>query len=129
MPLMDLFWTMLWIFLFIMWIWILIALFSDIFRRHDIGGWGKAGWVIFLLIVPFLAALIYLIAEGKGMAERQVQDAKEMKQAQDEYIRSVAGGGSGGTSAADELSKLSALHDAGKLTDDEFAAQKAKLLA
>jgi Short C-terminal domain/Phospholipase_D-nuclease N-terminal len=128
MPLLDLFWTMLWFFLFILWIWLLISLFSDIFRRDDIGGWGKAGWVFFLIFLPLLGALIYLIAEGKGMAERQVSDAKAMKAAQDDYIRNVAGGG-GGASAADELTKLASLRDAGTITAEEFDAQKAKLLA
>lgn len=129
MPLLDLFWTMLWFFLFILWIWLLISLFSDIFRRDDIGGWGKAGWVFFLIFLPLLGALIYLIADGKGMAERQVKDAQDMKKAQDDYIRSVAGGGGGGASTADELSKLASLRDAGTITAEEFEAQKAKLLA
>ncbi len=129
MPLLDIFWTMLWLFLFILWIWLLISLFSDIFRRDDLSGWGKAGWTIFLIILPLLGALIYLIANGGGMAERQVKDAQAMQKAQEDYIRNVAGGGGGGSSTADQLEKLSALHDAGKLTDDEFAAQKAKLLA
>ena len=128
MPLLDLFWTMLWLFLFIMWIWLLISLFSDILRREDMSGWGKAAWVLFLIVLPLLGALIYLIANGGGMAERQVNDAKAMKAAQDEYIRSVASGG-GGASAADELEKLAKLKASGALTEEEFSAQKAKLLA
>lgn len=128
MPLLDLFWTMLWFFLFILWIWLLISLFSDIFRRDDIGGWGKAGWVFFLIFLPLLGALIYLIADGKGMAERQVKDAQDMKKMQDDYIRNVAGSG-GGASTADELTKLASLRDAGTITTEEFEAQKAKLLA
>ncbi|MGD2060115.1 MAG: SHOCT domain-containing protein [Acidimicrobiia bacterium] len=127
MPLLDLFWTMLWLFLFFLWIWLLITLFADIFRRDDMSGWGKAAWVFFLIVLPLLGALIYLIANGEGMAQRQVKDATAMQQAQEDYIRSVAGGG--GASTASELEKLAALHDAGKLTDDEFAAQKAKLLS
>jgi hypothetical protein len=118
---------MLWLFLFFLWIWLLISLFGDIFRRDDLSGWGKAGWVFFLIVLPLLGALVYLIANGDGMAQRQVKDAKAMQAAQEDYIRSVAGGG--GASAADQLEKLAALHDAGKLTDDEFASQKAKLLA
>jgi hypothetical protein len=128
MPLLDLFWTMLWLFLFIMWIWLLIALFSDIFRRDDMSGVGKAAWILFLIVLPLLGALIYLIANGDGMAERQINDAKAMKAAQDEYIRSVAVGG-GGASAADELEKLAKLKASGALTEEEFSAQKAKLLA
>ena len=126
MPLLDLFWTMLWLFLFFLWIWLLIALFSDIFRRDDISGWGKAAWVFFLIVLPLIGALVYLIANGDGMAERQVKDVKAAQQAQEEYIRSVAGSG-GGT--ADELEKLAKLHEAGKLTDEEFQTQKSKLLA
>lgn len=128
MPLLDLFWTMLWLFLFFLWIWLLISLFADIFRRDDLSGWGKAGWVFFLIVLPLLGALVYLIANGDGMAQRQVKDAQKMQAAQEDYIRSVAGG-DGGASTADQLEKLAALHDAGKLTDDEFASQKAKLLA
>lgn len=126
MPLLDLFWTMLWFFLFFLWIWLLISLFSDIFSRDDIGGWGKAGWVALLIFLPMLGALIYIIAQGKGMAERRIKDAESMQAAQADYIRSVAG--SGGSSTADQLEKLAALHDAGKLTDAEFAAQKAALI-
>lgn len=124
MPLLDLFWTMLWLFLFIMWIWLLISIFSDIFRR-DMSGWAKAGWVFFLLVLPLLGALIYLIANGGDMQARTVRDYEAMEQAQKQYIREVAGG----TSAADELEKLARLRDAGTLTEEEFAAQKAKLLA
>ncbi|HXV70155.1 MAG TPA: SHOCT domain-containing protein [Acidimicrobiia bacterium] len=127
MPILDLFWSMLMFFLFFLWIWLLIKLFADVFRRHDIGGWGKAGWIIFLIVLPFLAALIYLIAEGKGMAERDVADYQAMQSAQEGYIRSVAG--SGGASAADEVAKLAALRDRGVLTNEEFEAQKAALLS
>jgi hypothetical protein len=127
MPLLDLFWTMLMFFLFFLWIWLLISIFADIFRRDDIGGWGKAGWVFFVIILPLLGVLIYVIADGKGMAERRAKDVVEMQAAQEDYIRSVAGSG-GGTSTADQLEKLAALHDAGKLTDQEFQSQKAALL-
>lgn len=126
MPLLDLFWAMLMFYLFFLWIWLLIKLFADIFRR-DLSGWAKAGWTIFLILVPFLAALIYLIAEGKGMAEREVRDYQAVQSAQEEYIRSVAG--SGGPSPADEVAKLAALRDRGVLTNEEFEAQKAALLS
>lgn len=126
MPLLDLFWTILWIYLFFMWIWLLIALYADIFRRDDIGGWAKAGWVFFLLALPLFGALIYLIADGDGMAQRRIRETRMMQSAQEDYIRSVAGSN---VSAADQLEKLSRLHDAGKLTDQEFQSQKAALLA
>lgn len=125
MPLLDLFWTMLIFYLFFLWIWLLIKLFADIFRR-DMSGWAKAGWTIFLIVLPFLAALIYLIAEGKGMAEREVKDYQAMQSAQEDYIRNVAG--SGGASTADEVAKLAALRDRGVLTNEEFDRQKAALL-
>ena len=124
MPLLDLFWTMLWLFLFIMWIWLLISIFSDIFRR-DMSGAAKAGWVLFLIVLPLLGALIYLIANGGDMQERSVKDYQAIEAAQKDYIRQVAGSGS----PADELEKLARLRDAGTISADEFAAQKAKILA
>lgn len=125
MPLMDLFWSMLWFFLFFIWIWLLIRIFGDIFRSDDMGGWAKAFWIIFVIVVPLLGVLVYVIARGKGMAARDVSDYKAMQAAQEDYIRSVAGSG---PSTAEQLEKLSALHDAGKLTDQEFQTQKAVLL-
>ena len=126
MPLLDLFWFMLVLFIWVMWIWLLIRLFGDIFRRDDISGWGKTGWVILMLIIPVLGALIYLIAHGGEMAERDVKQMHAMEAAQKKYIQEAAGGGA---STADELEKLAKLHQAGTLTAEEFAAQKAKLLA
>jgi hypothetical protein len=124
MPLFDLFWAMLWFFLFVVWIWLLIAIFADIFRS-DISGWGKAGWTIFVIVVPLLGVLIYLIANGDKMQERSMEQAAAKQQAQNAYIRDAAGT----ATAADQLKTLSELHDSGKLTDNEFATQKAKLLA
>lgn len=123
MELLNIFWAMLWFFMFVVWIWLLISIFADIFRS-DMSGGVKAVWVIFVIILPFLGVLVYLIANGGKMQERSVKQATDMQQAQDSYIKSVAGT----ESAADQLTKLAALHDSGKLTDDEFAAQKAKLL-
>ncbi len=124
MPLLDLFWSMLWIFLFIIWIWLLISVFIDIFRA-DISGWGKALWVIFVIVLPFLGVLVYLIVHGGDMQKRSMDRAVDQQAAQAAYIQNVAGSGS----AADELEKLKGLHDRGVLTDDEFAAQKQKVLA
>ncbi len=124
MPLFDLFWSMLWIFLFIIWIWLLISVFIDIFR-NDISGWVKALWVIFVIVLPFLGVLIYLIVHGDDMQERSMDRAKGQQAAQAAYIQDVAGSGS----TADELEKLKGLHDRGVLTDDEYAAQKQKVLA
>ncbi len=114
---------MLWFFLFIIWIWLLITIFVDIFRS-PMSGWAKAGWSIFIIILPFLGVFIYLIANGGKMQERQVDAAVAAQSAQDSYIKSVAGT----ETTADQLKTLSDLHDAGKLTDDEYNAQKAKLL-
>ena len=124
MPLLDLFWSMLWIFLFIIWIWLLISVFIDIFRA-DLSGWGKALWVIFVIVLPFLGVLVYLIVHGGDMQKRSMDRAVEQQAAQAAYVQKLAGSGS----AADELDKLKGLHDRGVLTDDEFAAQKQKVLA
>jgi len=127
MPILDLFWAMLWFFLFFVWIWLLITIFADIFRS-DMSGWAKAGWVIFVIIVPLLGVLIYLIAQGGNMQKRSVKQAQEADAATRAYIQDAAGSG-GGSSAADEVSKLAALRDAGTISDEEFAAAKAKILA
>ena len=124
MPLLDLFWAMLWFFLFFVWIWLLITIFADIFRSDQTGA-AKAGWVIFVIFLPFLGVLVYLIAQGGNMQERAIKQASDMEQAQREYIQSVSGGG---TSAAEELEILAGLHKDGVLSDEEFAAQKAKVL-
>ncbi len=125
MPLLDLFWAMLWFFLFFAWIWLLISVFGDIFRSDDMGGWGKAGWVVLVVLVPFFGVFVYLIARGGSMAERNMERAAAGAQAQQEYIRQVAST----PSTADELTKLADLHSRGLLTDEEFNAQKAALLA
>ena len=125
MPLLSLFWAMLWFFMFIIWIWLLITIFVDIFRSRDMGGFAKAMWVLFVIVLPFLGVLVYVIARGHGMQERQLKEAAEAQKMQQDYIKEVAGS----DSTADQLTKLAALHDSGKLTDQEFASQKAKLLA
>jgi ABC-type multidrug transport system fused ATPase/permease subunit len=124
-PLLGIFWTMLWFFLFFIWIWILITVFADIFRSHDIGGFMKALWVIFIVVLPFLGVLIYLIVRGKGMNERAAQRAARQEQEFRGYVQDVAG--SSGT--ADELAKLADLRTRGVLTEAEFEAQKAKILS
>ena len=126
-PLLDLFWTMLELFLFIVWIWLLIVVFTDIFRSHDLGGFAKALWVIFVIILPFLGVFVYLIARGGKMQEHAVQQAKDRDAAMRAYIQDVNASSGGGT--AEELTKLNDLKNQGVLTDAEFEAQKAKLLA
>jgi Phospholipase_D-nuclease N-terminal len=114
------------IFLFAAWLMILFVIIGDLFRDHEMSGWGKAGWTIFLIFVPFLAALIYLIARGDGMRERALANQEQAQKELDTYIRQTAG--SGGGSAADELAKLSKLHDEKKLSDEEFERAKAKVV-
>jgi Short C-terminal domain len=125
MPLLDLFWAMLWFFLFFAWVWLLISLFADIFRSEDLSGWGKAGWTIFIVILPLLGALVYLIARGKSMTERTIKQAADQEKAMRTYVQDVA---SSSSSVADEIGKLAALRDQGLLTAEEFNAQKASLL-
>ncbi len=126
-PVLDAFLTMLYFFLFIIWIWLLIMVFMDVFRSHDMGGWAKALWVIFIIILPFLGVFVYLIARGGKMHERAAQQAAQQQQAFDQYVKQTAG--TPGASTADQLSKLADLKSQGVLTDAEFDAQKAKILA
>ncbi len=113
------------VFLFAAWLMILFVIISDLFRDHQMSGWGKAAWVIFLIFVPFLAALIYLIARGDGMRERALEAQHAQQKQVDAYIRQTAGSGD---SAADELTKLAKLHDENKLSDEEFERAKAKIV-
>ncbi len=122
----EVFLSMLWFALFFIWIWLLISVFADIFRSHDMGGFAKFLWVFFVIIFPFLGVFVYLIARGHKMSEHAVQAAQAQDAAFRQYVQDAAGTSS---SAADELERLKKLHDQGVLSDDEFAAQKAKVLA
>ena len=126
-PILDAFLTMLYFFLFIIWIWLLITVFMDVFRSHDIGGLAKALWVIFIIVLPFLGVFVYLIARGGKMHERAAQEAAQQQKAFDQYVKQTAG--ASGASTADQLSKLADLKSQGVLSDAEFDAQKAKILA
>ncbi len=119
--------TMLYFFLFFIWIYILITVFVDIFRSHDLNGWTKALWCIFVIILPFLGVFIYLIARGGKMQERGVQDAAQQKEAFDTYVRQTAG--TSGGDVTSQLTELANLKAQGVLTEAEFEAQKAKVLA
>jgi hypothetical protein len=124
-PLLDIFWTIFEIFVFILWIWLLIAIFSDIFRSHDMSGWAKALWVIFVVVFPWLGVLVYLIVRGGSMHERAAAQAHREQRAFDDYVRQTAGSGS---SNVDQLAKLADLKSQGVINDEEFAKEKAELL-
>ena len=121
-PFLDVFWTMILFFAWFAWIWIAITCFMDIFRRDDIGGWGKALWVVFIILVPFLGVLVYLIAQHDGMRDRSIAQAKAQKAAFDDYVRDAAGG------PATEIAKAKELLDSGAITQADFDAIKAKAL-
>jgi hypothetical protein len=125
-PLLDVFGTMLGFFLLIIWFWLLIVVFSDIFRSHDMSGWSKALWVIFVIVLPFLGIFVYLIARGGKMQERAAAQAAQQQQAFDAYVKETAGAE---TDSTVQLAKLADLKQQGVLTDAEFETQKAKILA
>jgi hypothetical protein len=125
-PLLSLFVTMLIFFGFVIWIWLLIVVFGDIFRSHDIGGFAKALWVLLVIFLPLLGVLIYLIARGGKMQERAARGAQQQQQEFDSYVQEVAGSE---TNSADQLAKLAQLREQGVITEQEFQAQKAKALA
>ena len=123
-PLLNIFWTMFEFFLWVVWIWLLIWVFIDIFRSRDLSGWAKALWVLFVVILPFLGVLVYLIARGSNMHERAERQAAQQDQARRAYIQQAAG-----TSTADQLAKLADLRDRGVISAEEFDREKAKVLA
>ena len=124
-PLLGAFWTILEIFLWVLWIWILIYVFIDIFRSHDLSGWAKALWFIFVLFIPLIGVLVYLIARGGSMQERAQQQAQQADSEARQYIQDAAGS----PSTADQLTKLADLRDRGVITAGEFEREKAKILA
>jgi predicted PurR-regulated permease PerM len=123
-PLLDAFWTILEVFFFALWIWLVISIFVDIFRSHDLSGFAKAVWVIFIFVLPLLGVLVFLIVRDGEMHERVIRMNQAQHQAMQSYVRDLAGP----TSVADELSKLAALRDQGVLSPEEFEVQKAKIL-
>jgi len=126
-PLLNVFWTMFEFFLWIIWIWILIWIFIDIFRSHDLSGWAKALWFLFVLFIPLIGVLVYLIARGSSMQERAQQDARQQDQEFRSYVQQAAS--SSPASTADQLAKLADLRDRGVISAEEFEREKAKVLA
>ena len=122
-PFLNILWTMIIFFAWVAWIWIAITVFIDVFRRHDISGWGKAAWVVFVIVVPFLGVLVYLIAQHDGMRERSVKQVEAQQAAFDQYVRETAGG------SAAEIAKAKELLDKGAISQTEFDQIKQRALA
>jgi len=121
----ETFLSMLWFFLFILWIWLLITIFGDLFRSDDLSGWGKAGWAVFLIVLPYLGVFVYLVARGHQMTARASGEAEARDQAMRSYVRDAAGT----PSAAEEIERLAALQQSGQLSSEEFERAKSKVLA
>jgi len=124
-PFLSVMWTLLVIFAWVIWFWLLIVIFADLFRRHDVSGWGKAAWVLFLIVLPFLGVLVYLISQSKGMTERRASDAQAAQAQFDQYVRSVGAGGA----PASQIEKAKQLLDEGSITQQEFEELKRKAIA
>ena len=124
-PFLDVMWTLLVFFLWVLWFWFLFMVFADIFRRHDLSGWGKAGWLIFVIILPYLGVFVYFITQSEGMTRRNVDQAERQRAQFDDYVRETAGGGGG---AAAEIERAKGLLDSGAITQAEFEALKQKAL-
>jgi type VI protein secretion system component VasK len=122
----QVFWSMLWFFLFFIWIWLLIVVFGDIFRSDDMSGWSKALWCIFIIVLPYLGVFVYLIARGHKMQEHSIKEAQAQEAQLRQYVQNVAG--SGGGSAADEIARLADLRDKGVISEAEFQQAKAKAI-
>jgi hypothetical protein len=124
-PFLDLMWTMAILFLWILWFWLLFSVFADIFRRHDLSGWGKTAWILFVILLPFLGVFVYLITQNVGMTERNLQRSRAERDRFDDYVRQTAGGGG----PAAEIDSAKRLLDSGAITQDEFDALKRRALA
>ena len=125
-PFLDVFWTMIIFFFWVIWIWILVTVLIDIFRRHDISGWGKAAWTLFVIVLPYLGVFVYLISQGKGMAERRADEMRASQASFDSYVRDVA---TAESSPSDQIAKAKELLDSGAIDQAEFDALKRKALA
>ncbi|MEV6165497.1 SHOCT domain-containing protein [Streptomyces sp. NPDC052052] len=130
-PLLNLFWTMLWFFLWIMWLFLLFKVIADIFRSDDLGGWAKAGWLIVALVLPYLGVLLYVIVRGKAMGKRDIEEAQQRDAAFRRYVREAAAPDASAAKKGghvEDLTRLAELRDRGALTDEEYQRAKTKLL-
>jgi hypothetical protein len=124
-PFLDVMWTMLVFFLWVLWFWLLFTVFADIFRRHDLSGWGKTGWLLFTIVLPFLGVFVYVISQGSGMTSRRTEELNARQSQMDDYVRTTAGSGG----AAAEIERAKALLDSGAIDQTEFDTIKQKALA
>ena len=124
-PLLDLFWTFVWFFALMIYFWLIITVFADLFRRRDLSGWGKAGWIVFVLVLPLLGTLCYLISQGRSMADRDTRQARDVKQQTDEYIRTVV---SPSYKGVEEIARGKELLDQGAISPEEFEQLKRRVL-
>ena len=124
MPLLDVFFATMWLFLWILWLFLLVRIIMDIFRSHDLGGWGKAGWLAFVIILPFLGVLVYVLARGREMSDRDIEHAQAHDQAFRSYVQDTASE----SGSADQIAKLADLRDRGVITEDDFQQGKTQVL-
>ena len=124
-PFLDILWSMIIFFVWVVWIWMMVIILTDVFRRRDLYGWGKAGWTVFLIVLPFLGVFIYLISQGDKMADRRAEDVRGQQAQFDDYVKTVAADGGG----AAEIEKAKQLLDSGAITQTEFDQLKTKALA
>jgi hypothetical protein len=124
-PLLNIIWTMLVFFGLFLWIALIFRAFIDLYGRHDVSGWGKAGWTLLIIVIPLVGVCVYFLSQGKGIAEREMEKARKSQGEFDSYVRDVAGGGG----AADDIAKAKGLLDSGAIDADEFSRLKAKALA
>ncbi|WP_149182546.1 SHOCT domain-containing protein [Streptomyces sp. TRM49041] len=127
-PVLGAFWTIMWIFLWVLWIVLLFRIIVDVFRDDTLSGGAKTGWLIFVIVLPFLGVFVYLLARGSGMGGREAQHARAQRQAVDDYIRETAGSAAGPGNEADQLARLSEMRSTGEITDEEFRRGKEKIL-
>ena len=123
-PFLDVFWTMLVFMFWVIWIWILITVLMDLFRRHDVSGWGKAGWALFMIVLPYLGVFVYLVTQGKGMAERRSEELRASQASFDDYVRNVSA-----TDPSEQIAKAKELLDRGAIDQAEFEQLKRKALS